>query len=142
MLSSNRAITQFVTICESYENTPFHHKGRAPGLGLDCVGLPLCAAWAMGIQMEDNLDYGHEPSSKFLRHMIADVNGLISRPLDDDQAGDILLMRYSKHPTHIAIRTFDGIVHAYAPMRRVVKMPLSDSINHLIVGRFRYPWQS
>ena len=133
---------KFIEVCESYEGTPFHHQGRVPHVGLDCVGLPICAAQEIGIPMKDNLEYGHEPSSRFLRYMIVDVNGLISCPVDDDQPGDIILMRYSAEPTHVAIRTHDGIVHAYAPMRKVVKMPLADSLSHLFVGRFRYPWQS
>ncbi len=72
--------------------------------------------------------------------MIAEVNNLRVCPLDDDEPGDILLMRYTSEPTHVAVRTFQGIVHAYAPMRKTVSMPLGDSIKNLIVGRFRYQW--
>lgn len=92
--------------------------------------------------MKDDLSYGHEPSPKFLRYMITQVNRLIARPLEDEHVGDILLMRYTKEPTHVAVQTHEGIVHAYAPMRKVVKMPFADSLRAIVVGRFRYPWQS
>ncbi len=113
-----------------------------PGVGLDCVGLPLCAAWAIGIPLKDDLSYGHEPSSSFLRYMIVDVNGLHACDVDDHHVGDLLLMRYSKFPTHVAIETYDGIIHAYAPMRKVVRMPWADSLRAKIVGRYRYKWPS
>lgn len=126
----------------SWKGTPFHHQGRVPGHGLDCVGLPLCGAWAVGIPMKDNLEYGHEPSSKFLRNMITEVNQLVPCAVDDHQPGDLLLMRYSAEPTHVAVETHDGIVHAYAPMRMVVHMPWADSLKNLVVGRYRYKWPS
>lgn len=133
---------QFVDLAMSWQGTPFHHKGRLPHVGLDCVGLPLCAAWEMGLPFKDNLGYGHDPSSAFLRNMITGVNQLIACPLDAPELGDLILMRYTALPTHVAIDTLEGIVHAYAPSHKVVYMPWNDSIKNLVVGRYRYKWPS
>ncbi len=133
---------QFVDVCLSYQGTPFHHQGRTPHVGLDCVGLPICAAREIGIPVIDDITYPHEPSAAHLANMLSEVNDLKRVPLDDDMLGDLILMRYSRQPTHIAIRTHLGIVHAYAPMRKVVEMPLSESLVALFVGRYRFSWPS
>lgn len=37
-----------VRVARSYIDTPFHHLGRKPGVGIDCVGMPVCIARELG----------------------------------------------------------------------------------------------
>jgi cell wall-associated NlpC family hydrolase len=133
--------SEFIAAARACVETPFRHQGRVPGRALDCVGLVVCAARAVGIQVIDDITYPHEPSEKHLRGMLA-MNQLRSCAFDDDQVADLLLMRYSAQATHVAIRTEVGILHAYAPERRVVEVPFDDGLRALVAGRFRFPWQS
>ena len=36
-------------VARSYIGTPFHHMGRLPGVGLDCVGVLICCARELGL---------------------------------------------------------------------------------------------
>jgi len=40
---------EIVRLSRAYIDTPFHHAARLPGVGLDCVGLLVCVARAVGI---------------------------------------------------------------------------------------------
>lgn len=44
--------TLFAMAANTMVGTPFHHQGRLPGIGLDCVGLLLCAAQRGGVPIE------------------------------------------------------------------------------------------
>ncbi|MEQ8767219.1 MAG: hypothetical protein RL885_25130 [Planctomycetota bacterium] len=44
--------TLFALAAETMVGTPYHHQGRVPGVGLDCVGLLLCAAQLVGAPIE------------------------------------------------------------------------------------------
>ena len=44
--------------------TPFHHQGRAIGIGLDCIGLIVVALTAAGFSVRDRSDYGRRPDGK------------------------------------------------------------------------------
>lgn len=60
------------TAALSLIGTPFRHQGRAPGAGLDCVGVWVCALRACGVEVEDVTAYRRLPdSAELLRHMRA-----------------------------------------------------------------------
>ena len=40
----------FVAAARSLIGTPYHTKGRLPGVGLDCIGVPIVAAWLCGLR--------------------------------------------------------------------------------------------
>lgn len=42
-----------VRVARSYIETPFGHAQRKPGLGLDCVGVPICLARELGLAAPD-----------------------------------------------------------------------------------------
>lgn len=138
--------SNFIDLARACIDTPFRHQGRVPGVGLDCVGLAVVAARAAGIQVLDNLTYPHNPSDAFLRHMLVDVNGLTPCAFDDDQVADLLLLRYSKRATHVAIRTDSGLVHATADAGKVVEIEVAHvaftAAGVLVAGRYRFTWPS
>ena len=41
---------RLIEVARGYVGTPFHHAGRLPGVGLDCIGVPVCAATRMWLR--------------------------------------------------------------------------------------------
>jgi cell wall-associated NlpC family hydrolase len=138
--------SEFIAFARACIDTPFRHQGRVPGVGLDCVGLVVAAAREVSIPVIDNLTYPHNPSDAFLRHMLVDVNGLTPCAFDDDQVADLLLLRYTKRATHVAIRTDGGLVHATADIGKVVELEVAridfTAAGVPVAGRYRFAWPS
>ena len=63
---------QIVDIARGYIGTAFHHQGRRPGVGLDCAGIVICAAWQAGIGIDDIEGYGERPEPQVLLRHLAD----------------------------------------------------------------------
>lgn len=109
---------EFVRVCRSYVGTKYGHQGRMPGVLLDCVGVPICAAKELGLKPVDFdvTGYGRRPDGSLLticrEHMIE-----ISR--SEMQAGDVVVLAGDGDPTHLGVLwdySHDklGIVHARA----------------------------
>lgn len=118
--------------------TPFVHQGRIPGVALDCAGLMVAVAQAIGAEYRDQAGYGRNP-----------VNGLLEAALDDQpcleavspasrQPGDILLMRFDSEPQHLAIFTGETIVHAYQHVGKVCEHRLARVWAARIVRVYRF----
>lgn len=134
---------EFIAECRRWLDTPFHHQGRALGVGVDCAGVIVMAGRAAGVPVVDDLTYDHAPNARRLRAMLAAQPGLHSCALNDEQPGDLLLMREAVDATHLAVQTGpDSILHAYAPARRVIEGPLSNEGRARIVARYRFAWPS
>lgn len=102
--------------------TPFHHQGRAPGLGLDCIGLAIVAANAAEIPVRDRTDYGRRPDG---RSLIAALEEHGAVRVETIQPGDILVFRFDKQPQHVAMATgTDTMIHSFAPAGKVVETNL------------------
>jgi uncharacterized protein YijF (DUF1287 family) len=74
------------TTAQSYVGTPFVPQGRLPGIGLDCIGVPICVAWALGLADRSEDVRGYTISAdgtmpKLLRKYL--------RPTSDPKPGDI-----------------------------------------------------
>lgn len=125
----------------AYVGTPFRHLGRCPGLGLDCVGVVLCAAWANGLKVPDTRDYGRVP----LPHKVISMAEERADPvkLVDAEPGDVLCMQWRREmPMHFAIFGDGWVVQALENVGRVVVTQLSRSVRSRIhsVWRLR-PWR-
>lgn len=110
---------------------PFHHQGRSTA-GLDCLGLLMVVADAIGLRFEgkraSELDiprYGARPEVAVL---IARLEAHL-QPVAVSAArpGDIVLLKVQGSPQHLAILSDYpvvgemGMIHAYAPARAVVE---------------------
>lgn len=96
---------------------PFRAHGRDPALGLDCVGVVVCALRAADVSVRERayaLRSGLFPEDC--------VPGRLARA-DGGEAGDILLCRAGPGQLHLAVRSENGVVHADAALRRVVERP-------------------
>lgn len=107
---------------------PFRLHGREPETGLDCVGLLLACLEAVGIS-------GMSPQGYGLRNRSIDRWLALATQWDLIEAegpmvaGDVLVSRPGPLQHHIMIVQSDGsVVHSHAGLRRVVREPLSDTI--------------
>jgi len=116
--------------------TPFHHQGRAPGAGLDCIGLVVVALRAAGRAVRDRSDYARRPDGVALVAAL-DEHGL-KRVDGDIRAGDVLVFRYDHRPQHVALATSaETMIHAFAVAGRVVETGIGAYWRRRLVGTYR-----
>lgn len=116
--------------------TPYQHQGRLIGLGLDCIGLAAYIAKSLGLDYIDGQTYGHIPHGGLLEYAINMQPCLYL--VNDMSPGDLILMRYGRHPQHVAIFTGATIVHAFEPSGRVVENRIDDRAQDRITHSYRF----
>lgn len=123
--------SDIVSAAREYIATPFHHQGRAKGVGVDCIGLIVGAAAQAGLVLRDRTDYSRQPVPSDLlrgfRDNFAPINGPDFRP------ADILVFwvvdpatlppeKLADTPQHVALATDLGMMHAWnGGARKVVE---------------------
>ena len=127
---------EFIAAARDYMGTPFHHQGRLPGVGLDCIGLIVVALEATGMRVTDRQDYGRRPDGHSLAVALA-AHG--ARPVADYRPGDVLLFAFDRRPQHVALMSAPGkIIHAYAPAGKVVETFLTAPWKRRLAGAWRF----
>ena len=129
--------------------TPFHHQARLKHVGCDCLGLIVGVVDTLGLEdangkklaAYDEVTYSREPDGAYLT---AKLTGLLDEvPAAEARAGDLALFRIRENPQHLAILTdYEGglgMIHSFAPSRRVVEHRLDDEWKSKIIKVFR--WQ-
>lgn len=122
-----------VDAARSFVGTPFHHAGRLPSVGLDCIGVVVCAARAAGFEIVDVLAYPLRANG-MLRAIIDDKFVKVT----DMQPGDVLLMSFDGEPHHLAVYAGATIIHAYAQARKCVEQEYSAWWADRTVGVYRF----
>lgn len=129
--------------------TPFHHQARLKKVGCDCLGLIVGVVDELelkdknGVRLAayDEVTYSKEPDGEYLIKKLVDV--LIEIPPEEMRAGDLALFKVRENPQHLAILTdYEGgfgMIHSFAPARRVVEHRLDDDWRARLVKVFR--WQ-
>ena len=110
--------TRIVAEALGWLGTPYAHRQRLKGVGVDCAQLPLAVYAAAGvIGMADVGAYAsqwhlHRAEELYLRHLQALGGREIARA--EAQAGDFALWRYGRTFSHGAILTGESaqVVHA------------------------------
>jgi cell wall-associated NlpC family hydrolase len=119
----------------SLVGTPFHPQGRAPGIGLDCLGVGICVAQLCGIPQKDRTDYPMRPNGELQGEMELRLN----RVRGEAREGDILLMAFDREPHHIAILISEGrIVHAHMRARKTVVQTYTDHWRNCTRAVYRF----
>ncbi len=102
----------------SWLGTPYAHRQRLKGVGVDCAQLPLAVYAAAGVIGEADVGayasqwHLHRGEELYLRHLQALGGREIVRA--EALAGDFVLWRYGRTFSHGAILTGQGaqVVHA------------------------------
>lgn len=93
---------RFVAAARSLIDTPYHSKGRLPGVGVDCIGVPIVAAWIAGLRPRsfDIRGYSDVPDGSLLplcdQHMQRIERAQMA-------AGDVVIVRYGPVPHHVGV---------------------------------------
>ena len=118
-------------------DTPFHAQGRAPGVGLDCIGLIVCAAKQAGFEPEDRAAYPMRPDGTLKPSLEKQLIRVTGNP----QSGDVLLMAFDgNEPHHVAMYIGNNmIVHAYAQVRKVSLQTYSKYWKDKVKAIYRFP---
>lgn len=93
----------------------FRAQGRAPEIGLDCVGLV-----AFATRIEAPGGYALRGSVERVAAALAAAGFELAR---EALPGDVLIKRVSAGRAHLGVWTGAGVVHADARLRRVVETP-------------------
>lgn len=133
-------ITQYEIIetARDWLDTPFHHQGRAKGVGVDCIGLAVGVLRELGIESPDLPGYSREP------------DGVLEKMLDKHltrisiQSGALLLFKIRRNPQHVAIATEGGyMIHSlYAGKNRqskVSEIPIDQWWSDRIIRAYALP---
>lgn len=103
-------------------NVKYHHQGRNPEAGLDCVGFVLEVYKVLGREFDLPLDYSSVPRPKTLLTNLARYCDIVETP----EPLDIILMIPRKMPQHLALYVGDGqIIHSYGLIGKVTKHELN-----------------
>lgn len=130
---------EVIAAARSCIGTPFRHQGRIIGAGLDCAGLGIVVAKAVGIEIKDFSGYPSQPFDGMLKKMFDEQDFLQQINLSDAKPGDVLLMRISSAPQHVAILSDKGyMIHAYRGVGAVVEQRIDDFWNSKIVAVYRF----
>ena len=119
-------------------DTPFVHQGRLKGIALDCAGLLVCVAKTIGADYVDQQGYSRTPYGDTLVSILDDQPCLERVARDDMQAGDMLLMRFTGEPQHLAVFTGENVIHSYEAVGKVCEHLLDEEWSRRIVGVYRF----
>lgn len=124
--------------------TSWRHQGRLKGSGVDCAGLIVGVAKDLGIEVSDYTSYSPEPLRDSLRTECS--KRLVAIRPADAKEGDVLLFSFVEWPGHLGIllrssysAEFGGLIHAYAPMAKVVEHGMNKWWWRHVSGAYRFP---
>lgn len=117
---------EFIAAALATCGTPFVHRGRTPGVALDCAGVVKSSLAAIGVGSGDEL-YGTS-AADVTPHLAATFDQV---PLEQRGAGDVVAIWWAGAPRHLAILVgrnsggVDLVVHALARVGHVAVEPLT-----------------
>ena len=136
-----------VACARQFLGVPFAHQGRSRA-GLDCLGLLLVTAQAAEITFEGMAtaqlavpNYGVRPDTAMLRQQLDRF--LVPIAKETRAPGDIVLLQVQGLPQHLAMLSDYplagelGMIHAYAPARKVVEHRYDEAWQRNTVGCYR-----
>lgn len=120
----------------SWLDTPYRHQGRLKGVAVDCAGLVVGVAQALGLPATDMTGYARRPDGS-LRDFVHGQTEIVAPGAQ--QGGDIVIFHWQNDPVHLAILTTPGsIVHAFAINRKVCAHAIDEKWLQNIVGYRKY----
>lgn len=102
---------------------------------MDCAGVILGVARALGLSNFEHLAYDRVPDGTLLGVCESQMTRIIPAAA---KPGDVLVFKFEHWPTHLAFLTAPGVVlHAYMPRRRVVEHRMERAM--VVVAAFVLP---
>lgn len=136
-------IPAFIETVRSYCGTRWRHQGRLPGIGLDCGGVHVCAAQAVGLPVHDHPGgYPRLPDGFTIEAILSqDLVKLDPMPAPDDlQPGDLLLFDYGMGPGHLAVWVGDSrMVDSWMTAKKVCERGLDMNMAKRMCAVYRWP---
>lgn len=126
-----------IAAARAYLGTPFRHLGRVPGKALDCAGLAKASAEGAGYVVIDMDVYARTPANGLLEAML-DAQPCLRRVFRAPQAGDLLLLRFTGDPQHLAICAGETIIHAWQTVGNVVEHRFTDLWQSRVVRVYEF----
>lgn len=134
---------QIVTEARTWLGTPWVHQHRAKGVAVDCAGLVIGVARALGV-VADDFDvqgYGRQPDGTLLD--LCDMH-LQRIGQADMQPGDVVVVAVERDPQHMGIvvpyhAAGLAIVHAASNAGRVIEHRLIYGAGMLFRRAYRFP---
>jgi lipoprotein Spr len=124
-----------VTAARACIGTRFRPQGRTAH-GLDCLGVILACADAVGISLQAPADYRMQGHCEELVKYRLTLQGFVQIHAVRARPGDLLLSYRTSQQAHFAIVTDRGIVEADCGLRRVVERPFQIEIPGTSLWRF------
>lgn len=129
--------TEIVAEARKFLGTPYHHEGRVLGHGVDCVGLILEVAKAIGIDVPNQTGYSRVPEES---RLIGDLDTYAIRiELSQATIGDIVVIPFIHKMRHLAILTDKGMIHSYEPAGGVVEHAVDERWRKLFRRAYQFP---
>lgn len=136
--------TDVVQEARAWLGTPFHHQARLKGVGVDCVGLVIGVARALGLVAPefDVEAYPRTPDGTSLMALTSAHMSRIDR--QDMHSGDVIVVAFGPEPQHLAVLgnyAHGGlsIIHAHGPTGRVIETRLMFSNSLKFVAAYALP---
>jgi len=119
--------------------TSYQHQGRLKGIAADCAGPIVCIPRALGI-LPPTFDINGYPREGDWPRMKRYLDAHLDRVLPAvPRGGDVLWLRPTVYPRHLAIYTFEGtIIHAIDVTRGVCEHSLDERWRRAIAGVWGY----
>jgi cell wall-associated NlpC family hydrolase len=123
----------------SWLGTPYHHRGRVKGVGVDC-GTLLCEVYERA-GIVDHFDPGpypmdwhlHQMGQRYLEHVLT-----VCDPVDAPLPGDIVLYHFGKCISHGGIVIgWPTIIHSYLRTGVIIQDGTKGSLAKRITGFYR-----
>lgn len=92
-----------VNSARSFIGTPHHHGARVSGVGIDCIGLPICVMRNLGLVPPDYdvPPYTRHPDGVSLVAWCR--NHLVPVPQVDTRVGDMIVVAIDRYAQHVGI---------------------------------------
>lgn len=142
---------QLVAEAREWVGTRYQHQAHIKGVATDCGGLVYGVAARFGLlPTNPTLLPGAELFTGYARQAyqgsLRRACGLLLTEInfEDAQLGDVVLMSFDGEPQHVAMlgdypHGGFSIIHAYAPMRKVVEARLEETWQAKIVATYLIP---
>lgn len=82
--------------------TPYHSHARLPGIGIDCIGVPIVSSWIAGVKPRTFDFQGYSPIPDGSLMPMCKVH-MVEIRREEMQPGDVIVLRFGANPHHVAL---------------------------------------